>query len=49
MPTTDGNLAAWQHEAKGSFTVKETELWEPGDLEVRIKASHHSNAPDPVS
>lgn len=31
------NRAAWQQEKKGPFTAKDTELWEPGEDEVRIK------------
>ena len=31
------NLAATQNAARGAFTVQPTELWEPGEKEVRIK------------
>ncbi|ETN37054.1 uncharacterized protein HMPREF1541_08044 [Cyphellophora europaea CBS 101466] len=37
MATEDTNLAAWQMEKMAPFTIKEAELWEPGENEVRIK------------
>lgn len=37
MSNTTANLAAWQMEAKGPLSVKETPLHEPGPGEVRIK------------
>lgn len=37
MTSSTGNLAAWQIEAKGPFTVKETPIHEPGPGEIRIR------------
>jgi len=37
MASNATNKAAWQMEAKGPFTVKEAEIFEPGKGEIRIK------------
>ena len=37
MASEGVNRAAWQEEKKGPFVVKDTELWEPGENEIRLK------------
>lgn len=37
MTSKPGNVAAWQVEPKGSIIIKETEVYEPGPGEIRIK------------